>query len=203
MKYALNLTEKFDLTAPSASGAIVGQEQRFVAWQPSTWPAAPLAVDEKFIYVLKGIFEDSMLTEISSTIGDIHKCHGSLTGRGHVIAIAEMCALDAIASYGYRNHHVSDFINAHFRPDYRPFANAIYKLHRNSLIHSWNLFEASIYPDDTKIKSEGGTVAFGLLDFFTVLVDATQDFLNQLEASPDLQRNSLARYAELKATAKA
>jgi hypothetical protein len=76
-------------------------------------------------------------------------------------------------------------------------------LHRNSLIHSWNLFEASIYPDASKIKSEGGTVAFGLLDFFAVLVDATQDFLNRLEASTDLQHNTLARYAELKATAKA
>ena len=203
MKYAIDLTEKVDVSAPAASGAVVGQGIRFIAWQPSTWPGAPDAVDEKFIYTLKHIFEDSMLTEISNAIGDIHKSHGSLTGRGHVIAIAEMCALDVIASYGYRNHHVSDFINAHFRPDYRPFANDIYKLHRNSLIHSWNLFEASIYPDDSKIKSEGGTVAFGLLDFFAVLVGATQEFLNQLETSADLQRNTLARYAELKATAKA
>ena len=142
-----------------------------------------------------------MLTEIKNVIDDIHKSNGSLTGRGHVVAVAEMCALDAIASYGYRNHYVSDFIQVHFRPDYHPFANDIYKLHRNSLVHSWNLFEATIYPDDTKIKSEAGVVAFGLLDFFTVLVQATENFLNRLEGV-DLQRNTLARYAELKATAR-
>lgn len=202
MKYAIDLTEKLDFSAPSASGAIVGQMTRFIAWQPSTWPAAPAAVDENFIYVIKRIFEDSMLTEISNAISDIHKSHGSLTGRGHVIAIAEMCALDAIASYGYRNHHVSDFIKAHFRRDYHPFADEIYKLHRNSLIHSWNLFEASIYPDDSNIRSEGGTVAFGLLRFFTALVEAAQDFLNKLESSAELQGNTLKRYAALKATAK-
>jgi hypothetical protein len=114
MKYAIDLTEKLYVMAPAVSGAIVGQEQRFVAWQPSTWPTAPMAVDENFIYVLKRIFEDSMLTELSNAIGDIHKSNGSLAGRGHVIAIAEMCALDAIASYGYRSHHVSDFIRSTF-----------------------------------------------------------------------------------------
>ena len=35
-----------------------------------------------------------------------------------------------------------------------------------------------------------------------VLVDATQDFLNQLEVSADLQRNALASCTELKTTAK-
>jgi hypothetical protein len=160
-------------------------------------------VNEEFVYILKRIFEDSMLVEIKNVIDDVHKSQGTLIYRGHVVAVALMCALDAIASYGYRGHHVSEFISAHFRADYHPFANEIYKLHRNSLVHSWNLFEATIYPDDTKIKSEGGVVAFGLLDFFDVLVQAAGDFLNRLDTDATLQKNTLERYAELKATAKA
>ncbi|HZW80924.1 MAG TPA: hypothetical protein VFF50_10660 [Candidatus Deferrimicrobiaceae bacterium] len=160
MKYALNLSEKIDVSAPSASGAMIGAPQpvAFVAWQPSTWPAVPAVVDETFINHLKRIFEESILLEIRNVIDDAQENHGDLQHRGHVIAIALMCALDAIASYGYRNHHVGDFIKAHFRADYHAFADAIYQLHRNSLVHSWNLFEATIYPDHTKIKLENGAV---------------------------------------------
>jgi hypothetical protein len=202
MKYRLDLSPKSDITVPAASGAMVSvpQPSVFLAWQPSTWPPS-VAVDGNFINTLKRIFEDSMLTEIRNVIDDAFKLHGTLIYRGHVVAVALMCALDAIASYGYRNHRVADFINAHFPQDYRPFANEIYTLHRNSLVHSWNLFEATIYPDDTKIKSEGGVVAFGLLDFFEALVQAAEDFLNRLEGDATLQRNTLARYTELQATA--
>jgi len=53
---------------------------------------------------------------------DVQQRHPDLRHRGHVIAIALMCALDAIASYGYRKHYVADFIRAHFYPDYHPHA---------------------------------------------------------------------------------
>jgi hypothetical protein len=204
MKYKLDLSPKLDVTAPSVSGAVVGGQQarRLIAWQPSTWPAAPAMVDERFITTLKHIFQDSVLGEVQNVIDDAHKAHGSLNHRGYVVALAMLCALDTVASYGYRNHHVADFIKAHFRPDYQQFADDIYVLHRNSLVHSWHLFAATIYPDKTKIKSEGGVIAFGLLDFFDVLVQATQDFLNRLAGAGTLQRNTLARYARLQGTAK-
>jgi hypothetical protein len=122
VKYTLNLSPKFDFSAPSASGAMIGgpQPRAFFAWQPSTWPLTPAAVDEEFINHLKRIFEDSILAEIKNVIEDAQKSQGDLQHRGHVIAIGLMCALDAIASYGYRGHHVSEFIKAHFRPDYVP-----------------------------------------------------------------------------------
>jgi hypothetical protein len=69
-------------------------------------------------------------------------------------------------------------------------------------VHSWNLFEATIYPDHTKIKLENGAVGFGLLDFFEVLVRGTEDFLNKLENDASLQTRTLARYKDLKVTAK-
>jgi hypothetical protein len=204
VKYKIDFFPKLNVTATSVSGAIVGapQPHPLIAWQPSTWPSAPRAVDEKFITTLKEIFEESVLGEVKNVIDDAHKAHGNLNHRGYVVALAMLCALDAIASYGYRNHHVADFIKAHFRPDYHPFTDEIYTLHRNSLVHSWHLFAATIYPDNTKIKSESGVVAFGLLDFFEELVHATQDFLNKLEGDPTLQKNTLARYARLQGTAK-
>jgi hypothetical protein len=203
MKYKLTFTSKVNVSAPPATGAIVAAlTPAFIPWQPSTWPAPPTVVDEKFIYTLKQIFEGSILGEINNVISDVTKSNGDLCNRGHVVAISLMCALDAIASYGYRNHHISDFIKAQFPTDYHAHADEIYKLYRNSLIHSWNLFKASIYPDNTKIKTEGGTLAFGLLDFFEALVQATGSFLENLATDAALQNNTLNRYRDLRASAK-
>ena len=91
---------------------------------------------------------------------------------------------------------------AHFPDEYRPYADQIYEVFRLSLVHSWNLFEASLYADNSTIRLEGGTLAFGLLNFFDALVAGTEDFLNCLPAGGDLLTNSISRYEELRATAK-
>jgi hypothetical protein len=62
MKYKLNFSPKVNVSAPPVTGAVVGPAApAFFAWQPSTWPVTPAAVDEPFIYVLKQIFEESIL----------------------------------------------------------------------------------------------------------------------------------------------
>lgn len=204
MKYKLDFSPKLDVSSPPLTGATVtaAPPTVFVAWQPSTWPVTPTAVDEKFICTLKRIFEESILGEIGNVIADVQHRHPDLQHRGHVIGIALMCALDAIASYGYRKHSVADFIRAHFPADYHPHADEVYELYRCSLVHSWNLFEASIYPDKTKIKLESGTIAFGLLDFFEALVQGTESFLESLPNDAALRTNTLGRYKELRDTAK-
>src|SRR6266851_10155796 len=132
MKYKLDFSPKVNVSSPPVTGAVVSASLQpvFVAWQPSTWPAVPSAVDEKFIYTLKRIFEDSILGEISNVIADVRKSNGDLQHRGHVIAISLMCALDAIASYGYRGHYFADLIRAHFPPEYHPHADQIYLVYR-------------------------------------------------------------------------
>lgn len=204
MRYKLDFSPKLDVSSTPVTGAMVGAAvpPAFVVWQPSTWPPAPQAIDDKFIFTLKCIFEESMLGEINNVIGDISKSNGDLQHRGHVVAIALMCALDAIASYGYRGHHISDFVKAHFRADYHPHADDIYQLYRCSLVHSWNLFEAAICPDKTKIKTEDGSLTIGLLDLFECLVQATEDFMEKLTYTPALQKNTLERYEELRKTAR-
>ena len=207
MKYKLNLSPKLDVSAPAITGAQVGVPAPFpfVGWQPSTWPATPAQVDEKYVHALKRIFEESILGEIGNVISDAQKCNGDLQHRGHVIAISLMCALDALASYGYRGEkgaHIHGFIENHFPGDYQPHAADIYGFYRCSLVHSWNLFEAAICPGNERIDSTDGTLSFGLLNFFDALTFAAADFLEKLEIDANLQRNTLERYDQLRESAK-
>jgi hypothetical protein len=142
------------------------------------------------------------LGEVRNVIEDITKSNGTLAFRGHVVAIALMCALDAISSYGYRGKKNGKFITAHFPDTYRPYADKIYAVFRVSLIHNWNLFEASIYADNSTIRMEGSTIAFGLHNFSDALVAGTENFLNSLPSDRVLFNNSRNRYEELRATAK-
>lgn len=204
MKYQLDFSPKASTVSPPVTGAYMSGTgpQLFAAWQPSTWPAAPASSPSEFIEVLKRIFEESILGEVRNVIEDITKSNGTLAFRGHVVAIAMMCALDAISSYGYRGKKNGKFIASHFPDEYHPYADQIYEVFRLSLVHSWNLFEASIYADNSPIRLEGGTLAFGLLNFFDALVAGTEDFLNCLPAGGDLLTNAISRYEELRATAK-
>ena len=88
------------------------------------------------------------------------------------------------------------------RRGYRPYADKIYAVFRVSLIHNWNLFEASIYADNSTIRMEGSTIAFGLHNFSDALVAGTENFLNSLPSDRVLFNNSRNRYEELRATAK-
>ena len=204
MKYQLNFTPKGSTLVPPITGAFVSGAsiRMFAAWQPSTWPIASTLSDDEFIEVLKRIFEESILGEVRNVIEDITKSNGTLAFRGHVVAIALMCALDAISSYGYRGKKNGKFITAHFPDIYRPYADQIYEVFRLSLIHNWNLFEASIYADSSTIRMEGSTLTFGLHNFSDALVVGTENFLNRLPSDGVLCNNSRNRYEELRATAK-
>lgn len=192
------------MQVPSITGAMIvpAMSPSFYAWLPSTWPAAPTAVDSTFIDTLAEIFGTAIIGEIRNVISDIQSSNGTLEQRGHIIGIALMCALDSISSYGYRGRKVGKFVKAHFPAEYRPFADDLYNLYRLSLVHSWNLFAATLYPDQTPIRSENGTLAFGLLHFTDALVAATEDFLNTLATDVDLQGKTLWRYEELRQQAR-
>ena len=204
MKYQLDFSVKASTVSPPITGANVSGTSPllFAAWQPSTWPAASASAPGEFIEVLKRVFEESILGEVRNVIEDVTKSNGTLAFRGHVVAISMMCALDAISSYGYRGLKNGKFIAAHFPVEYRPYADQIYNLFRSSMVHSWNLFAASLYADNSPIRLEKGTLAFGLHNFFDALVAGTEDFLNCLPAGGDLLTNSINRYEKLRATAK-
>ena len=118
------------------------------------------------------------------------------------MAISLMCALDAISTYGYRGTHMSKFIKIHFPDDYKLHCDSFYTLYRNSLVHRWNLFEATLYPGDEPVKDVGGTLTFGLLNFKKALEHSVADFLKKLEADIQLQNNTLNRYDNLRKSAR-
>ena len=192
--------------SPPASGAQVGVfpgVTDFRPWQPSTWPQPPKTFNEDFIENLRRIFRASMLEEINNVIEDAEKVNGDLQHRGHVVAIALMCALDALSSYGYRGRHIANFVQNHFPSDYQPYAGDIYRLYRNSLVHSWNLFEAAVLPGNEPVtKAKTGTLSFGLLNFFQALKAGVDHFLKCLETDANLQTKALNRYRKLRKTAK-
>jgi hypothetical protein len=207
MQYKKAAPETVSVAVPSVTGAnivpqAVGGSPAFYSWKPSTWPTHT-KFTPAFLETLEQIFYESMLGEIANVIADIKKSNGDLQHRGHVVAISLMCALDAISSYPYRKHNMSKFVVAHFPAAYKPHANALYRLYRNSTIHSWNLFEAGIAPGtETITKGQNGTLVFGLEDFFQALNTGVEDFLKKLEADVPLQKNTLNRYNKLRKTAK-
>lgn len=141
--------------------------QSFQAWLPSTWPQAPNQWDQSLIETLRIIFNDSMLVEIDNVIKD---AKGNLVHRGHVLAIALLCALDAVSSYGYgarSGAQIPDFIGDHFPTQYRQFGMIIRKIYRNAMIHSWNLFGATISSGNELpvYDARNDTLAFGLVNF--------------------------------------
>jgi hypothetical protein len=146
-----------------------------------------------------------MLGEINNVIADADARNGSLEHRGHLVAIALLCALDAISSYGYgarSGKQIPAFIRAHFPADYHPHADALLRLYRHAMIHSWNLFEVSITPKDEAISETGGVISFGLLNLFAALLQATEDFLEKLHTETALRENASARYITLKNSAR-
>jgi hypothetical protein len=186
-------------------------------WQPSSWPDVSDEYSPEFLEALRAIIQTTVLAEIGNVIDDAMKNAGGLHHRGHVVALALLCAVDALSSYAFtgteistcseckRNDHVGPryqaFVSSFFPDDYKPFAEGIYKCYRNNVVHSWNLFEASISPGQESICiGADGMISFGLLNFFDALRSAADNFLTALESDSNLQRNCLRRYAALRSS---
>lgn len=188
----------------------------FTPWQPSTWPNPPAVFDADFAETLKQIFKETILNEISNVISDAKNSGHGLVHRGHVVALAMLCAIDTISSYAFPKIKVpcptcdrSDaigskyqkFIADFFPPDYQPFAKDIYDLYRNSIVHSWNLFQAGMLPGNDPITNTNGGLSFGLLNFFEALQSSVENFLSKLPLDQNLQVSSMDRYKKLKESA--
>ena len=174
----------------------------FAAWQPSTWPVAPSKWNVSLIGTLREIFEKSILNEIDSVIAD---AGGNLEGCGHVVAIALLCALDGISSYGYgarSGKQVPEFVREHFPLEYRSHATPLLKLYRHAMVHSWNLFEAGLLTGDEPVGVNNGVIYFGLRNFRDAISEAMNDYLKDLVSDKKLQAKTLQRYKQLKASAK-
>ena len=140
-----------------------------------------------------------MLTELRNVVNDVMSANASVVfpveHRGHVIAVAYMCALDAVSAYGYKNRRVERFIKNHFPPAYKPHAKRIYPEYRVSLVHTWNLFgDVALLPGHEQVIDIGGQLEFGILNFADAFEAAVNDFLSKLATDTTLQNRALHRY---------
>lgn len=189
---------------------------RFLPWQPSTWPE-PDPDPLSFWVDLELIFEETILLEIENVISDAQKCNGGVEHRGHVIALAILCAIDTLSSYAYvkekdicsvcdRGDSVGPrykkYIEDFFPDNYKPFATQIYKLFRNSVVHSWNFFEVALTPWSENVELRDGNLCIGLLSLFSALESSVKNFANKFETDPHLQENARSRYENLRQTAR-
>ncbi len=198
----------------SASGAYVhpppplGQPAgtvAFVSWQPSTWPDLSNADSKEVISVLQQIVDETMIDEIKNVISDAHTVNGDLQHRGHVVALALMCALDAVAAYGYRGGHgpqIKSFVGNHFPNEYKAHGQEIYDLYRCALVHEWNLFQVAIWPGNQQFTSTNGVLSVGLLTLLVALQSGIDDFFDQLTSNVHVRDNTLRYYNKLRSTAK-
>ena len=189
----------------------------FTPWQPSTWPDVPASFDGAFADVLERIIQETVLDEITNVISDAQKVQGTLEHRGHVIGLSMLCAIDTLAAYTFPPTNVPcpscgrgdtvgpnyrSFITEYFPADYQLFAEQLYTLYRSTMVHSWNLFGVGILPGDENISNDGGVLFFGLLNFNAALKTAFGQYKDALAADAEVQKASLARYRQLKATAR-
>ncbi len=172
----------------------------FISWQSSTWPDKLPSDGHELTLVIKRIFEGAIFAEINNVIEDAIIRTKNLDGRGFVVCVSMLCALDAISAYGYGGNsggQIPEFIRVHFPKDYRPFAMNIKKLCRNNSVHGWNLYGAEIHAGNEEIKYRNNRLSFGLLNFFDALKFGTEDFLNQLAHTQELQKMARARYGQV------
>ncbi len=194
----------------------IGSTNGFKPWQPSTWPDAPRIFDTDFQRILERIIYETIIGEIENVILDARSSGRGLVHRGHVIALAMFCAIDALSAYAFKSTtdacatcgrgdrvgpRYKRFISEFFPGRYRPYTEDLYNLYRNSMVHSWNLFKVGILPGCKQIYRKGGAVAFGIPSFFKALTTACDNFFRALSSDSDLQEACLARYKALKASA--
>lgn len=166
MLYQLTFSEEPDLPAG------------FLPWQPSTWPSLDSAGLE-LAPTLRRIFECTILGEINNVISDAEKSGGSLEFRGHVVAIALLCALDAISSYGYCSEscrsgkQIPKFVRAHFPQEYGPHAKTLLRLCRHAMGIAGICLRRPFFQGRSRSSLHDGTLPFGLKRFFHDLCVAT------------------------------
>jgi hypothetical protein len=194
-----------NVSVPSVTGGQADSDDPFVPSMPSTWPAAPREFDQAFHDRLTRIFRETMLEELRNVVGDILAREGveqnsALRNRGHVVAVAYMCALDSVSAYAFKSgRRVAKFVRTYFPSDYKLYASRIYPEYRISLVHSWNLFgDVALLPGAQTVRETGAGLEFGILNFADAFERAVEDFLSALESDDKLQARALQRYREVK-----
>ncbi len=139
-------------------------------------------------------------------------------GRGHVIALAIFCAIDAISSYFLSNKETEkccecgrgdnvgprykEYIKRFFPEPYNNFAEKLYILYRCTLTHNWNLFEIAITPSYNQDINAKDIHILGLKEFFKALSRSVCSAFDEFDRDENIKSSYLHRYKNLRKIAK-
>jgi hypothetical protein len=185
------------------SGAMIQAPAIFYPQLPSTWPPVPINPTAEFVAVWDALFNRGMLMEIDNVYNDVaDRNAGSLSGRGHVLALAMMCALDSLSQFafvGERQHvRIAGFIEEYFPQEFRSIAAEINDHYRNGLVHEWFMTAVAFEPEDEPIRREqNGSIVMGLRTFKNGLDAAVIEFLAKLRIDDELRRTAAIRYGSI------
>jgi hypothetical protein len=191
--------------SPGVSGAIVGtgSTQPFEPRLPSTWPPVEMQPDSGFVDILEQLFVRGMLDELEATFSDIlaHNKTG-LQGRGHVVGIAMMSALDSLSQFAYpseRQHvRIPQFVQDYFPQEFNVIREELNSGYRNGLIHEWFMREVAFLPGTEPISIQpNGSPVLGLLTFKSGLTHSINKFVEALRSNSQLRTTAAQRYTFL------
>lgn len=201
-----------DLSRPSAlSPAISGAffppsiPQSFEPRLPSTWPPVTTPPEASFVDTLERLFKEGMLAELENVCSDIlARGKGGLQGRGHVIGIAMMSALDSLSQFAYpteRQHvRIPQFVEKFFPNEFYAIREELNTGYRNGLIHEWFMRFVAFLPGSEPISIQAnGSPVLGLLTFKSGLTHSVDRFLEALRAHQELRNAAAQRYHTLQA----
>jgi len=170
---------------------------------PSTWPPVNLLPDSLFADILERLFRQGMLAELETVCSDIlaHSDVG-LQGRGHVVGVAMMSALDSLSQFAHpddRQHiRIPKYIQNYFPPEFAVIRNELNSGYRNGLIHEWFMREVAFLPGTEPISIQAnGSPVLGLLTFKSGLAHSVDRFLEALRNNQDSRTVAARRYATL------
>lgn len=192
-------------SAPAASGAIVGisSQQAYEPRLPSTWPPVTNPPDIPFVDILERLFKEGMLIELENVCSDILARGGAgLQGRGHVIGVAMMSALDSLSQFAYpaeRQHiRIPQYVQDYFPPDFHVIRDELNSGYRNGLIHEWFMRQVAFLPGNEPISIQAnGSPVLGLLTFKSGLAHSVASFLGVLRSSQERRIQAARRYHTL------
>ena len=193
--------------APAVSGAFVatGNPLSFEPRLPSTWPPVTMPPDVLFVDVLDRLFKEGMLAELENVCSDVlAHGNGGLQGRGHVIGIAMMSALDSLSQFAHpaeKQHvRIPQFVEKFFPNEFYTIREELNTGYRNGLIHEWFMRFVAFLPGAEPISIQtNGSPVLGLLTFKSGLTHSVDRFLEELRANQELRNVAAQRYHTLQA----
>jgi hypothetical protein len=157
----------------------------------------------EFVDILERLFREGMLDELEATCADILAQNKTgLQGRGHVVGIAMLSALDSLSQFAYPSERqyirIPKYVQDYFPPEFEVIREELNSGYRNGLIHEWFMREVAFLPGTEPISIQAnGSPVLGLLTFKAGLIRSVDRFVEALRTDDNRRTTAARRYMTL------